>query len=294
MHRVPAFIPCHPKDVPTLPFCVEALRRHPQVGEISVISPASVIPDCERLGVSHVDELGLIDPWFDPSTPYGDLRWYYAMFLKLGVAFMDDAPDRYLIIDSDTVLLHSMPLIDDASGAALHPRMSEHVIPYYTGMRELFGHEVTYDGSYVAHFMLFRSSVVRTMFEEFARVRGRPPEEGRSVLREFLAGLDRETRSFADYETYGYFVAEHEPDDIAWVERRQLNVLYVKPSEAVLDRLRRHYDYASFHAYRRPNNPFVRFAGWSWLNLRMARDRLGRRRPVSATGASGGEPAQSA
>jgi hypothetical protein len=291
---IPAYIPCHPKDVPTLPSCVAGLRRHPQVGEISVVAPASVKPECERLGVRHVDELEVIDPWFDPSTPYGDLRWYYAMFLKLGVAFMEDAPGRYLIIDCDTVLLHPMPLIDEESGAALHPRMSEHVVPYYTGMAELFGHEVTYDGSYVAHFMVFRSSVVRRMFEEFARVAGRPPEDGRAVLREFLSGLDRETRSFADYETYGYYAAEHAPGEIEWVERQQLNVLYVKPSEPVFERLRRHYDYASFHAYRRPDNPFVRFAGWAWLNLRMARDRLARRGPVSVTAAREAEPSPSA
>jgi hypothetical protein len=279
-HQIPAFIPCHPKDVPTLPHCVEGLRRQPQIGTISVIAPASVKAECERLGVQHVDELELIEPWFDPSTPYGDLRWYYAMFLKLSVAFMDDAPERFFIIDADTVLLHPFPLVDEETGTVLHPRLEDDVPAYFTGMAELFGHEVPYEGSYIAHFFVFRSSIVRDMFAEFARVKGRPPEDGRAVLREFLAGLDRETRSFADYETYGYFAAKHAPGEIQWVTRRQLNVLYVKPSEAVFGRLRRYYDYASFHAYRRPDDPFVKLAGWSWLGLRLMRDRIARNRPA--------------
>jgi hypothetical protein len=274
--QVPAYIPCHPKDLPTLGFCVQALRRHPQVTTISVIAPPVLEADCRRLGVEFVNEETLLEPWAGLDTPDTDQRWYYQMYLKLSVAFSADPPDRYVVFDADTVLLHPFALIDEETGSVLHPRMTEHVVPYYTGMRELLGHEIVYDGSYIAHFMVFRTPVVREMFAEFARVQGRPTEDGRRVLREFLARCDRSTLSFADYETYGYFAARHVPDELVWKQRRQLNVLYVKPSESVFDKLRPHYDYASFHAYRRPDRLSLRTAGAAWLALRLLRDRLHR------------------
>jgi hypothetical protein len=281
--RVPAYIPCHPKDLPTLGFCVEALRRHPQVTSISVIAPAVLEAACRELGVNFVHEETLLEPWSALGTPGVDDRWYYQMYLKLSVAFAPEPPDRYLIIDADTVLLQPFELVDEQTGSVLHPRMTEHVVPYYRGIRELLGHEVVYDGSYIAHFMVYRTPVVREMFAEFARVKGRPTEEGRRVLREFLDRCDRRTLSFADYETYGYFAARHVPGELTWARRRQLNVLYVRPSEPVLERLRRHYDFASFHAYRRPDRLALRVAGACWLGLRLLRDRLGRRQRAAAS-----------
>jgi hypothetical protein len=273
--RVPAFIPCHRKDLPTLPFCIEALRRHPQITTIHVICDSSMKPDCVRLEVEHIDELSLLKHWFPTDEPYGDKHWYYQMFLKLSVAFATDfGVDRYLIIDADTVLLHSFPLIDDAGGAILHPKMTEHHIPYYTGMRELLGREVLYEGSYIAHFMVYRAPIIREMFAEFARIRNRPPREGAQVLREFLETCDRHTRSFADYESYGYFARERFPEELAWTNRRHLNLLYVKPSERVLRLLRPGYDFCSFHAYLRPDSLPHRVAGAAWLGLRLLRDRL--------------------
>jgi hypothetical protein len=264
--RVPAYVPCHPKDLPTLPFCVEALRRHPQVTTISLIGRRSLQPHCERLGIGFVDELSLLDPWFPQNEPMSDRRWYYQMFLKLSVAFAgEQAPDRYLISDADTVLLHSFPLIDESSGTVLHPRMAEHVTPYYSGIRELLGHDVTYEGSHDAHFMVFRA------------------QEGRAVLSEFLQRCDRDTLSFADYETYGYYARRHFPDELAWTDRRQLNVLYVAPGERVVERLRPYYHYCSFHAYRRPDRFPLRVAGSTWLALRLVRDRLGKRQ-IAADG----------
>ena len=281
MAVIPAYVPCHPKDLPTLPFCLEALGRHPQVGEITVIGEQSLAPRCHSLGVAHINELELLDPWFPADAPFGDWRWYYAMFLKLSISFLADAPDRYLVCDADNVFLHPFPLIDEGSGAVLHPRMTDHIVQYYAGIGELLGRDVRYEGSHNAHFMIFRPTIVREMLAHFARVSGRASAEGQDVLRAFLAGLDRKTRSFSEYDAYGYFVRQHAPGEMEWVQRRQLNVLYVDPSQPVFDRIRRHYDYASFHSYRRPANPLNRFAGATWLTLRLARDRLCARRPLS-------------
>jgi hypothetical protein len=291
---IPAYIPCHPKDLVTLPFCVESLARHPQVGTIHVIAPREVAPECRRLGVEYLYEGDLLDTWFPEDTPYGDTRWFYQQALKMSVAFMDDAPDRYLIFDADTVLLHPFPLVDEDSGVVAHPRLDDDTPAYFAGIRDLFGHDVTYDGSYIAHFMVFRSRIVREMFDEFARVKGRPAAEGRDVLRELLTRADRDSVSFSDYETYGHFVDTHVPGELEWAERRQINMMYVEPSDRVLARLRPHYDYVSFHAYRQSTNGFKRLAGRAWFELRIARDRLGSRRPLSASAASASAPARSA
>jgi hypothetical protein len=276
IERVPAYIPCHAKDLGTLPYCIEGLRKHPQVGAIHVVAAAELKADCDRLGVGFVDELSLVDPWFPADSPYGDLRWFYAMALKLSVAFIPDAPPRYLILDADTVFLRPFPLFDEKTSVVLHPRMKERRQPYYTGVGQLLGHEITYVGSYISHYMLFSSAYVRAMFEEFARVRGRPAEveEGREVLREFLTGADRNRVSFADYESYGYYIRDHDPDEMHLVERDQVNVLCVSPREWVLKLLRRDYDYCNFHAYRHPTNPLLAAVGLCWLATRIVRNRI--------------------
>jgi len=283
---VPAYIPCHPKDLAMLPFCVASLRRHPQVGEISVIAPSVVAPVCAELGVRFLEESSLLAHWFPPDLDDQDNRWYYQMLLKLRVAFLDqDAPGRFLIIDADTVFLHNFPLIDEATDTVLHARLERHDVPYYNGIEALFGHPVPYVGSYTSHFMVYRSPIVRAMFAEFARVQMRPPEEGLEVLRAFLRRCDRDTLSFSDYETYGHFAREHFPNEMRLVPREQLNVLYVAPSDRVLRRLVPYYDYASFHAYRRPDRLALKVAGGGWLALRLLRDRLGGRlRPGSGAG----------
>src|SRR4051794_34438523 len=132
---VPAYIPCHPKDVPTLPYCVDALQRHPQVGTIHIVAPASVEPACKGLGVEFIEEESLLEHWFPADIQDRDTRWYYQMMLKLSPAFRPDEerPDRYLIIDADTVLLDSFPLLDDVTGQALHPKMLRHDVPYFNG-----------------------------------------------------------------------------------------------------------------------------------------------------------------
>jgi len=283
---VPAYIPCHPKDVPMLPFCVDGLRSHPQIGTISVIAPAEVAPACAALGVEFVDEESLLAHWFPGDIDDRDNRWYYQMFLKLSVAFLGDrAPDRFLIMDADSTLLHGFPLVDERTGTVLQPRTDRHDVPYYAGIEELFGHAVPYAGSYTSHFMVYRAPIIRAMFAEFARVQGRPAEEGPDVLRELLQRCDRETLSFSDYETYGHFAREHFPDEMRLVERQQLNVLYVAPSPRVLRLLAPHYDYVSFHAYRRPDRLSLKVAGAGWLALRLLRDRVGgRRRSASVAG----------
>ncbi len=279
---VPALIPCHAKDLPTLPFCVEALRRHPQITEIRVICAEAIQSDVERLGVGFVDELSLLEPWFSADAPYAYNHWYYQMILKYSAAFLTDlGSDRFLIIDADTVLLHSFPLIDAQSGVVLHPKMTEHVLAYWTGMSILLGHEVSYEGAYTAHMMVFRASLVKAMFSEFARVRGRPPQEGLDVLREYLRTCDRVTHSFCDYETYGHFLREHFPSECRWAQRRQLNMLYVAPNPSSIARVRPYYDYCNFHWYRRPNRWTLSLAGASWLNLRIARDRISGALPLS-------------
>jgi hypothetical protein len=270
--QVPAYIPCHPKDLDTLPYCVASLQRHPQISEIVVIAAREVERHARALGARFVDEVDLFEPWFEGEDRLQ--RWYYQMALKLAIAEAPDAPERFMTIDSDTVFLHDFRLIDDASGTVLHPRMSEHRAPYYVGVEELLGRKVAYDGSYIAHFMIWRSSLVREMLEEFARVKGRPASEGRQVLGEYLATCDRDTRSFSEIDTYGHYIRAAAPEEMTWAARRQLNVLYVAPGEKVLARLRPYYDYCNFHAYRRPTNPALSFAGASWLALRLARDRV--------------------
>src|ERR1700722_14456863 len=105
--RVPALIPCHAKDLPTLPLCIDSLRRHPQITDIRVIAAEAIRSQIEQLGVGFIDELALLSPWFSDDAPYAYNHWYYQMILKYCAAFLPDlGSDRFLIIDSDTVLLH--------------------------------------------------------------------------------------------------------------------------------------------------------------------------------------------
>ena len=273
--RLAAFLPCHPKDAKTLRLSVAALQEHPQVGDISVVADRSMEALCAQLGAGFIDELDVSRPWFADTEPYKHTRWYYQQTLKLGLAFTAARDlEHYLCVDADGVILRPFPFIDPVEGTVLMPRMSEHGERYFTGMRELLGLAPVYEGSHIAHFMVFRPSIVRAMIEACAVHAGRPPEEGLATLRDYLDRADGTVRAFAEYETYGYFARDRFPQELRWVERKQLNVQYVAPSREVVSRLRPWFDSCNFHAYRRPGNPFQRVAGRTWLEAVIARERL--------------------
>jgi hypothetical protein len=284
--QVPAYVPAHIKDLTTLRFCVASLQAHPQISTVTVVAARDLERHCHEMGVGFLDELELAVPWYT-DDPEGRRRWYYQMVLKMSIASMDDAPDRYLTVDADGVFLNPFRLLDEDADQWLYPRMTERHPQYYVGIEHLLGRTVEYDGSYIAHLVMWRSALVREMFEEFARVAGRPPGEGGDVLREYLETCDRDTRWFSEPDTYGHFARERSPGELRWADRRQLNVLYVRPSERVLARLRPYYDYCNFHAYRQSDRLWLRTAGAVWLAQRLLRDRLNpkaRRSPDLATG----------
>lgn len=267
---LPVYIPCHEKDLPVLPFCVKGLREHPEVGAVTVVAAAGLREPAEDLGVLFLQEEEVLRR---PDLPLGDRSgWYYQMLLKLELARRDDVASRYMTIDADTVLLGPMRLLDE-DGAALHPRMSERHDEYAVGIEHLLGRPPRYEGSYIAHFMVWEREHVEGMFRRFAEVAGRPEEEGRQVLADYVLTCDA-NRWFSEFETYGHFVRGVAPGSMRWVERRQLNVLHVAPSPSVLRRLSLHYDYCSFHAYRQSPRRVLRAAGRAWLTQRLVRDRL--------------------
>lgn len=273
--RLPAFVPCHAKDAPTLGFALAGLRAHPQVGEIAVVADPAIEVLALRLGARFIDEREVVRPWFEGSADRQSTTWYYQQLLKLGLALTVAAGhERYLCFDADGVPLRDFPFVDPAGGAALTPRMSEWEARYLTGMRELLGLEPEREGSHVAHFMVFRPRIVRALLEACALHAGRPPEAGLATLRDYVRGCDGVERAFAEYETYGYFARERFPGELAWVERSQVNLLYVAPQPALLDRLRPWFDYVNFHAYRRPRTRFQRLAGRTWLESLLVRERL--------------------
>lgn len=277
--RLPAFVPCHPKDAGTLRLAVAGLRAHSQVGDITVVADRAMQVLCGRLGVGFFDERDVLPPWFSDADPYKHTRWYYQQLLKLGLSFTAAADhERYLGFDSDGVLLRDFPLVDPASGAVLVPRMSEWGERYATGMREVLGLDPVREGSHVAHFMVFRPRIVRAMVEACAEHAGRPAAEGLETLRDYLKRCDGVERAFSEYETYGYFARAHFPGELQWAERRQVNMLYVAPSPAVLERMRPWLDYCNFHAYRRPSSALQRIAGRAWLEALLARERAAARR----------------
>ncbi len=191
------------QDLEVLPLAVEGVRRnlrHP-IKDILIIAPADseLRQLAPKIGCRYVCEDDVI-PLRKQGIKYtvkGVDRsgWLLQQFLKLGVdAFV--GTDRYLVIDTDTILIKPQIFVAGGSDVLLHTEEYHH--SYFSAYEYLVNSEVKTRVSSVAHQMLFNRSRLTSLKSRMEQV-GNAPWPMSIINAADLTDFS----CFSEYETYG-------------------------------------------------------------------------------------------
>lgn len=224
-------IPLIEKDLPVFPHCINGLRcniLHP-IKNIFVVAPKvdQILDACDKLNCRWVDELEVL-----PEGPeyyrkhLGDRgheggAWLYQQFLKFTVGDTLGL-ERYLVFDSDTVLINPYKFIDEGKT----------IFSYSDGYRKdldwlnskLLKGMRLYGFSFMCHFMLMEKDLVGDLLRQIEQITSRSWKQG------VLDSIDyNEIVCFSEFELYANFALNKSPTDyklMYWfnksLNRRQL------------------------------------------------------------------------
>jgi hypothetical protein len=198
-------IPLAPKDLPSLPWCIDGLRRHvTEVGDICIVGKRALAPAIQRLAldVRFLDEERFLrDHGIELGRPTSG--WLLQQLIKLG-AHCFVGTDQWLAVDADTVFLRSFPLTE--AGRAILTVDDYRSSPaacwdYAAEYRALLGMPFEHHTCFIAHHMVFERSLVRELVSRF------PFDPWWRVF-------ERPSR-FSEYDFYGAYLARLHPSRFA-------------------------------------------------------------------------------
>lgn len=271
-------IPTHSKDIPILKYCISGIRKNvANVRRVIVVSKDKYTNDAE---------------WFDESLyPFSyseissilagaNVGWNYQQLLKLySPLVIPNISDNVLIVDSDTVFYRPLEFIKD--GFALynlskdkdlefsdfHQKALRHIrkiLPDIENiMPEIFDQnnqknftkrlnfldEKSSKNSQglvsgVCHHMLFQSDVIKDLFSRIEA------KDGEKFYEIFLKNREDQT-GVSEYNLYFYFLVSCYP------QRYKIRLLKYKNTARffpLFEKIRKKYDYCSYHSYMRDVN----------------------------------------
>lgn len=251
------FIPLHPKDIPILPMTIDTLRRYaiPKIDDVTVIASektrkkiASLLKEKQ---VNFLDEDKLIPGLNRKNLPKiiinGEDRagWFYQQFLKFEVCNIVKHPS-YLVFDADCVALKPTHFIEN--GRYVFHRATQYYEPYFRTHEELFGYKPERELSYISDFMVYDQKAVKELISKI---------EKRWSCRWYEAVLRIVTsdtsKSFAEPETYGYFMSKFHPGIMVSKRGKSLSLpRRLSPYHLILKYLLQlKYNTVSYHCYTR-------------------------------------------
>jgi FkbM family methyltransferase len=123
--------------------------------------------------------------------------WLYQQFIKLSADKI--SKKKYVLVcDSDTVLCNPQRLI--VEGKIIFNHSDEYNKPYFKSYKKITGHKYVYPLSYVSHYMMVDTSVLKLLKKHIESFNSCPWDEA------ILSKIDTSKLSaFSEYETYGNF-----------------------------------------------------------------------------------------
>jgi Family of unknown function (DUF6492) len=258
-------IPFHPKDGDLLPWCVQGVRRHLDAARILGVTAASARPLVEAAGATFVDEDSVVEGVTAASVKQKGWGWYFQQILKFGMAAKVQT-DYFACVDADTVFLNDVELID-REGRPQYATGTEYHRPYFDTFQEMMGFPAQREYSFIVHHMIFNRRLIE---ELIGQMRPRSPWYENITALAGNPAPDGSTLRFSEYETYGHYLKAKHPEELNIRPLKWTN-LAVAPSERLLGRLGKRYDYCSFHAYARPTGagPARRLLGRARFELKL-------------------------
>jgi Family of unknown function (DUF6492) len=258
--QIDTVIPFHSKDSHIFNWCIQGIKDHLDVARIVVVCNHENRLQVENAGAIFFDEDKVVEGLTARSFPQERWGWYFQQILKLGMADWVET-DHYLVVDADTVFLRDVSLFNH-DGRPLYATGTEYHKPYFDIFERLLGFSANREYSFTVHHMVYNKHIVRAMRERF-------PEKPwhLSIVRyiEPQAPWFSESQ-FNEQDTYGHYVKTLYPDQIYLRPLRWTNI-NARPTDYLLRRLAKKYDFCSFHEYLRRNENRLVHSIWSRVRL---------------------------
>ncbi len=211
---IDVFIPAIEKDIGTLPYVIDSVRkqvRHP-IDKLMIVSPdlPRIRELCRKKGCTFVDERTLL-PFTKKQIQYRSKRWersgwLYQQLLKLAGEKLG-RQSHYLVIDADTVLLRPHRFKSGAKHVFYTRRWSQD--EYFVTYARLLGRKASSPRSFVAHYMLMDKRKVRELKKVIEQ------RHGVKWHTAIMNSIRKHKQfGFSEFETYGNYLYAQQPDRI--------------------------------------------------------------------------------
>ena len=206
------------KDVAKFLVFLPFIKRNIKPNRIFVISRLGLQKELASEDIHFIDEDAVI-----PGVTYDQLRewittinpnaagrtgWYFQQFLKMGASYIPSLEDHYLLWDSDLAPFRRLRFFERDGRVLLAPGTHQHG-PYFTTLRKLFPLQPQTPLSFISEHMMVKTCIMKELIRT---IEGEP---GGSWVRNCLRAVGREDlpySGFAEYETYGHYLAANYPD----------------------------------------------------------------------------------
>jgi hypothetical protein len=248
-------IPCHEKDLETLPLVIDAAHKHIINGRrVIIISSKKLSDNAEWFDEKEFpfDKYSIAMEMFNHDSekalqyihaPNSRIGWIYQQFLKLFAMFViPDISSNVLIIDADTIFLKDVSFQDE-SGAGLYNPGKEYTKPYFIhGDKVLKNFKKIFpEYSGISHHMLFQRSILEDLLNYIELEHG---TEAWKILAKYINPSD--WSGISEYELYFNFAFAHTNQvKIRHLKWDNLHSLLIDPYR------KKGFDYVSCHRYMR-------------------------------------------
>ncbi len=212
--KIDVLIPCHEKDVDTLPYCIEGINKFVEddINGIFVIGPSrkSLKDVCNSNNVTFVDEyeyMGFAPK--DLTRIQEDRRgWLFQQLIKL--KGKPGLCDNYLSMDADLLLLKPHHFLTQAKIPVFYKQKKPSYKEYYEVAANLLGKKHEFEGSYVSEKMLFNDNYIKELHNEICK--NCDTEDWVDAI---VSNYNNNVIfGFSEFELYGSFMQDKEHKDI--------------------------------------------------------------------------------
>lgn len=245
----------HPKDKPTIDYCIDGIKKNCSVRRVIVVSPKLLTDKAEwfpevMYPFSKEDvalEIGRGNPktrdtFFKHGHPPG---WYYQQLLKLYAAFLiPGISTNVLIIDADSVFLNPVEFLGENNAGLLCTARNRTTKAHYVdhAKRLLPNYQRVYPKlNSVHHHMLFQKLILDDLFSDVEAKHGVP------FWKAFCRCIDLDRKGASEYEIYYNYAFRHCKD----VKLRALKRRSSGDISKINDYRREGFHLVSFHSYMR-------------------------------------------
>ena len=219
--KIDVLIPAITKDLKTLPYVIDAVRKqvkHP-IGSILIVAPKQkkIQKLCRQKGCRFVDENTVL-PITKKNIHYRSKKWERSGWLFQQLLKMSGdtlcTSKYFLVIDADTVLIQ--PHVFRTGNKTLFFCRKWSQPEYFKTYRKLLGEKAAAPSSFVTHYMLFERSKLQQLKKTIAS------KHHTSWYSAIIRKMDKSKQfAFSEFETYGNFLYSRNPSGL--VLRRALN-----------------------------------------------------------------------